>query len=93
MKTYGFLFPFIFNNIEDYKSVPGREEFYGDDIKYVQPIIESQFEFLCFPLTRESPGVYDVKFCLPYFPDDTTDISAVFPHKVISTIFYDRLND
>ena len=53
--------------------VQGREPFYGDEIDYLKPSL-SKFEFLCFPLTKESPGVYDIDFCLPYFPEE--DISA-----------------
>jgi len=77
----GFLFP-LFHlpglPITKLPEVPriinnGREPFYGDEIDYLQPKM-SNFEFLCFPLTKDSPGVYDIDFCLPYFPEE--DISA-----------------
>lgn len=91
VKLAGFLFPLIkfpglpsttlpgvhqkiHQTIE--KPVPGRELFHGDEIDYMKPKLNT-FEFLCFPLTRDSPGVidiYDVDFCLPYFPEE--DISA-----------------
>jgi len=84
----GFLFPLIrlpgfpmtklpeVNRIQN-----GREPFYGDEIDYLKPKM-SNFEFLCFPLTKDSPGVYDIDFCLPYFPEE--DISA-------KTIITDRI--
>lgn len=84
----GFLFPLIrlpgfpmtklpeVNRIQN-----GREPFYGDEIDYLKPKM-SNFEFLCFPLTKDSPGVYDIDFCLPYFPEE--DISA-------KTVITDRI--
>lgn len=82
----GFLFPLIrfpgmpVTKLPEVPRINGREPFYGDEIDYLQPKM-SKFEFLCFPLTKESPGVYDIDFCLPYFPEE--DISA----KTQTTIF------
>ena len=92
MKLVGFLFPLIHfpgmpttilpevPRITD-DTVKRREEFYGDEIDYLQPKM-STFEFLCFPLTKESPGVYDIDFCLPYFPEE--DISAKTQTTIIT---------
>ncbi len=86
---FGFLFPLIqFPGMPATRpeipeiSVPGREEFYGDDMKYLQPEL-SNFKFLCFPLNSNSPGVYDVDFCLPYFPEEDISVNS-------ETIFTDR---
>jgi len=81
MKLVGFLFPLIHLpgmpvTVMPGRSITNREPFYGDEIDYVQPNL-STFEFLCFPLTNNSPGVYeasDTDFCIPYFPEE--DISA-----------------
>ena len=84
VRLVGFLFPLIhFPGMpvtvmpgRTQITVPKREPFYGDEIDYVQPSL-STFEFLCFPLTMDSPGVYeasDTDFCIPYFPEE--DISA-----------------
>lgn len=98
VKVSGFLFPFgLLNNLQENvphvssTPVPGREEFYGDEIEYLQPIQELSFDFLCLPLTKDSPGVYDVDFCLPYFPDYEDDIMASFQREVTSTIITDRI--
>lgn len=64
----------------DNGNVNGREPFYGDEIDYLKPKL-SNFEFLCFPLTKESPGVYDIDFCLPYFPEEDISASIVLDRK------------
>ena len=88
----GFLFPLIqFPGMPATRleitpgPVPGREEFYGDQIDYLKPEL-SNFKFLCFPLTKDSPGVYDVDFCLPYFPEEDISVKT-------QTIFTERTGD
>ena len=94
VKLTGFLFPLFklpgmpsttLPGIHQDQNIPKRELFHGDEIDYLKPKL-STFEFLCFPLTRDSPGVievYDVDFCIPYFPEE--DISAK------TQVFTDRI--
>jgi len=83
--TVSFLWPLIklpgmpsttLPGVHQNQNIPGREPFHGDEIDYMKPKLDT-FEFLCFPLTKDSPGVieiYDVDFCIPYFPEE--DLSA-----------------
>ena len=78
-KLVGFLFPLIeFPGLPSttlpgvHQKIQTEREFHGDEIDYMKPKLNT-FEFLCFPLTKDSPGVidvYDVDFCLPYFPEE-----------------------
>jgi len=55
----------IVNTIE----IKGREPFYGDDIKYLQPKL-NDLGFLCIPIEPGSPGVYEVDLCVPQFKEE-----------------------